>query len=799
MRIKKTIILYLLIYAQYIDAQVITGKIIDIETQEPLPFASIQNLNSSTAALSDLNGLFKISARPSDQLKISYLGYETQILYAKDANIIQLKPKNIEVQGITITAKDNPAYRYIQLIQQNAERNNPLNLSQFIYTSYNKMKIVPENKEIPDSQYQNFFQKSDLFFWESVTERKYKKPNKTHEVVKASKMSGLPGMVIPFSPTDLQDLSFYENWVKVLGVENLSPIASTALNHYEYEIEDTLFVGKDSILTIKFYPRKNKVGFTGSLKVHTKYYHLVSIIANMDIPEDFVFAKDVKIQQLYEQVNDTFWFPTQLNTNILLNIYVSSSQSGNSDSSKKVSRTLLTVESYLKDIYLDTTLKAKNFSNVELEIDQAAAQFTDKILEENRIQPLTEKEKNTYIKIDSLGKKAKLASIVRQMNKLQQGFIGFKFFDLDLKRIYYYNWQEKSRLGLGLQSNEKISNFFHVGAWVGYGFGDKKWKYGAFTQWYPFKNKEFRFHFNYENSLRELGSALRFELKNLQWLYQYNPYSLTVRDFYIKNWEYYQHYSASLFFPVLKSLNLELKAIHEKTLPTFDSETENFSELSLKMRFAPIEKLTRYNGKLFIQDNKGPLFWSEYRTGLKIFDGTSEHQTLLLGYQQKFNLHKLGKMQVWGIATQVFGNKHLSRYIVTRTMGKPSYICDPQTFNTLPFNIFTAEQQIIFYLKHFIQNPNFPSKKYSPDMVIFGQGYYGKYQPNLEPNFYETFLLDKGYAEVGIGVFNILPEKLAKVVSSLRFLGMGIFYRAYGNYPFLQGYSPWAFRIITLW
>jgi hypothetical protein len=84
-------------------------------------------------------------------------------------------------------------------------------------------------------------------------------------------------------------------------------------------------------------------------------------------------------------------------------------------------------------------------------------------------------------------------------------------------------------------------------------------------------------------------------------------------------------------------------------------------------------------------------------------------------------------------------------------------------------------------------------------MVIFGQGYYGKYQPNLEPNFYETFLLDKGYAEVGIGVFNILPEKLAKVVSSLRFLGIGIFYRAYGNYPFLQGYSPWAFRIITLW
>lgn len=792
--------IFALLFFWYLTAktQIITGKVFDLETKEPLPFCGIQNLSNSKATLTDLNGHFKIAANPNDKLKISYLGYETQELNAKDANIIYLKPKNIEIKGITITSKDNPAYRYIRLIQQNAHRNNPLNQEQFTYTSYNKMKSFPENKEIPDTQYQKFFQKSDLFLWETVTERKYLKPNKSNEVVKASKMSGLPGMTIPFSPTDLQDLSFYDNWVKVLGVENLSPIASTALNHYEYEIQDTLFIGQDSILTIQFYPKKNKFGFRGNLKVHTKYYHLVSIIGNMDIPEDFTFAKEVKIQQLYEAINDTFWFPTQLNTNILLNIFTSSSQSSKKDSSKS-SRMILSVESFIKNINLEPGLKNKDFSNIELEVEESAAQLTEQVLEEHRIQSLTEKEINTYIKIDSLGEKAKLAQLAKQMSKLQQGFIGLKFFDIDLKRIYNYHLVEKSRLGLGIQTNEKISSNFNIGLWGGYGFGDKLWKYGAYSQWFPLKNKEFRLHLNYENSVRELGSALRFELKNFQWLYQYQPNYFSIRNFYIHHWEYYQHYSVSFYFPIVNNLNVEVKGIHEIIEPAVNRLKENFSEAAIKLRYAPLEKLTKYNGKLFIQENKGPLFWGEYRKGIPLMNSQSKHETIFLGFQQKLNFHKLGKLEVWFQAVRIINSNHMSRQVVIRTMGKTTFLSEPQTFNTLPFNIFTAEQQFLSGVKYAVNNPNFPSKKYSPDLVFLSQFYYGRINKILIPIEHLTYELNNGYGEVGLTVFNIFPEFIAKQISSLRLIGFGVFYRAYGNYDFLRNYSPWSFRIISAW
>lgn len=781
-------------------SQIIQGKLLDAQTKEPLPFGSVQNLNQNLAVLSDLNGNFKIQANLQDKIKISYLGYETKILLASEvqqSNNIFLVEKNIEIQGITITSKDNPAYRYIRLMQQYASRNNPMNLEQFSYTSYNKMKSFPESLLRTDTSYQKFFSKSDFFLWETVTERKYKKPNKSNEIVKASRMSGLPGMVIPFSPTDLQDLSFYNSWVKVLGVENLSPIAPNAINHYEYEIKDTLLIGKDSILTIEFYPRKNKMGFKGNLKVHTKYYHLVSIIANMDVPEDFALAKEIKIQQLYEPVHDTLWFPSQLNTSILLNIYASSSQSKNDDSAS-TSRLLLNVESYIKDVNLQPNLTHKDFTNVELEVDQSAAQLTEQVLEEQRVQPLSEKEKNTYIKIDSLGKKAKLAGIIRQFNKLQQGLLGTRYLDIDLKRFYTYNWLEKSRVGLGLQSNEKWNKSFLIGAWAGYGLGDKQWKYGVSTQIYPFKNKEFRLHLQYEKSARELGSALRYELKNLQWLYQYNTYSLTIRDFYIKNWEYYEHYSASLFFPIFNNLNLEIKGIYEKINPSLIIESQHFAETSIRMRYAPLEKLTRYNGKLFIQENKGPLFWAEYRKGFNALQASTNHQTLFVGYQQKFNFHKWGKLNLWFIASQSIENEHLSRYTVLRTMGKPSYVSDNHTFNTLPFYTFTAQQQFQLELKYAITNPNFPSKKYSPDIVIVSQGYYGKPTNSLYPLQYSIYTLNQGYAEMGIAIFNLFPEKIAKAISSLRLLGIGFYHRVYGNYDFLKGYSPWAIRIVSI-
>ncbi len=799
----KKIFLFLLlqIIVTSLHAQIIQGKLLDSKTFEPLPFGSIQNISKNIAVLSDLNGSFKIDAEPQDLIKISYIGYETQTIKAVELQSLQqilLVEKPIEIKGITITSKDNPAYRYIRLIQQNAKRNNPMNLEQFSYTSYNKMKSYPENQERIQKEYQNFFSQSDFFLWETVTERKYKKPNKSNEIVKASKMSGLPGMVIPFSPTNLQDLSFYDNWIKVLGVENLSPIASTALNHYEYEIKDTLFVGQDSIITIEFYPRKNKLGFKGNLKFHTKYYQLISIIANMDIPEDFTFVKDIKIQQLYEQVNDTFWFPYQLNTNILMNIYISSAQNKTDSTQSQSSRLILNVESFLKDINLNTEFRNKDFSNIELEVDESAAQLTDKVLEEHRLQPLTNKEQNTYIKIDSLGSKAKLVSVVRQINKLQQGFIGTKYWDVDLKRLFNYNWIEKSHLGIGLQTNEKISKSFTLGGWLGFGFGDKRWKYGGYTQIYPLKNKEFRLHLNYEFSIRELGSALRYELKNAQWLYQHNTFSWNIRDFYIKNWEYYQHYSASIFFPIVNNLNLEGKAIYEQSQPSFSNDKTNFAEAALRLRYAPLEKLTRYNGKLFIQENKGPLFWAEYRKAIPFLDAQNQYQTWLLGYQHKMNFHKVGILHLWLTASQIFDNHHLSRTMVLRTMGKPAFVSDNHTFNTLPFYIFTAKQQFYLELKHALNNPNFPSKKYSPDLVLIGQGYYAKTNINILPPEYETYFLNNGYAEAGLAIFNLFPEKIAKQISTLRFLGVGFFYRVYGNYDFLKGYTPWSIRIISI-
>jgi len=58
-------------------ASIISGKIVDADTKEPLTGATVTVKGSNKTAIAGLDGSFKISAEPSDILVISYIGYVT--------------------------------------------------------------------------------------------------------------------------------------------------------------------------------------------------------------------------------------------------------------------------------------------------------------------------------------------------------------------------------------------------------------------------------------------------------------------------------------------------------------------------------------------------------------------------------------------------------------------------------------------------------------------------------------------------------------------------------------------------
>jgi hypothetical protein len=160
MKIKILLIISIIITVQVKgqNKNTITGNIIDKNTKEALESATIIHQNKSIGTTSDVNGRFALtlrSARESDSIFISYMGYETirtTVSECKKTKTYKLKPFINELIEVTITSKK-------------------LNLKKFIkevITGYNKNKR--KNAHIAIAHYKEKAKENNqyIMFMESI-------------------------------------------------------------------------------------------------------------------------------------------------------------------------------------------------------------------------------------------------------------------------------------------------------------------------------------------------------------------------------------------------------------------------------------------------------------------------------------------------------------------------------------------------------------------------------------------------------------------------------------------------------
>jgi hypothetical protein len=114
---------------QGVVAQNIKGKIIDIKTQESIPYATIF-INESEQLVSNAEGYFTLSERNSvdeTQLTVSYLGYLVQKLTVSQLKkldfTIALYPGIIELNAVTVSNDRPNPYEIMANVKANLDRN----------------------------------------------------------------------------------------------------------------------------------------------------------------------------------------------------------------------------------------------------------------------------------------------------------------------------------------------------------------------------------------------------------------------------------------------------------------------------------------------------------------------------------------------------------------------------------------------------------------------------------------------------------------------------------------------------
>lgn len=780
----------------------IEGRVLEQGTQTPLAFVYIVAENQERGAFSDVDGWFVLDLEEGgDSVRFSILGFEKKSFFLDSSQAyleVVLPQEDIAIETVQITGQAKPADRVIRNVIKNRKKNDIYALNQFSYDSYNKLKVYPMGDSltglpvIEDSSFVDM----DYLIWETVTKVKFEKPNKSKEEVLASRTSGYQGKAFPLTATDLQSISFYTDQIQIMNERFLSPISGLGLRNYTYELKEVILQEPDTLFLVGFTPKKNNMdGLEGQVWVHSNQWGIKNIKANLLIRGNKVLVDEGRIQQLYQSIGDTMWVPQQLNTDVKLLPF----------SSQVKGEMIFSGRSYIKEFSADLGEDQVTFDHNAIVVNSMAVENTDSILAVHREEALTPRELNSYYILDSVGKAAKLDLVVDQVYKLQYSTLQLWFLDLDLNRIWHGNNVEGYRPGLGLYTNERISPYFSVGGYWGYGLKDNEHKYGGSLKFFPGGDDDFVIGIGHDNDLEETGGRrLGIEPEVVLWRNTYRePPSRTA---FLDQMDYTRDWWGFFAFRPGSHLTFRSDYSQEWVRPAYNYSFEEktsfrFEEFTGTLRWAPGEFFTDDGVHNFAVENELPVLRMRWRKGLTLFGGQYQYDIFdwSANHQWFFGKgHRLRYRLNGGINTGVV--PYSKMYIFRANFHPKNYFDSPNTFNTMRFHEFAANQYLSGFISLRPEQNWLHIGSFRPRFSFVFNAAWGHLTP-ANAGVHEFLNLqapNKGYYEGGIVLQNVLPvfRKQNVLNSVIQTLGVSAYYR-FGPYSLPTWKENVALRLYT--
>lgn len=760
------------LYAQ----NTIKGKIIDSETKEPLAFATVViNGDNRQGVSSDIEGTFVYkSTSPISSVSCSYMGYEnfsTPVLKKDSEIVIAMVRSKFDLNEVVIESGENPANAIIRKVIANKELNNPENINSFKYRCYNKL-IYDYRSDSPDKKDSLLIRQklkgSRLFMMESVTNRKFIKPDISEEVVIGTKVSGFENPTFASLATDFQPFSFYKDNIRLFNINYLNPISKGSLKKYKFRIEDTIYQQKDTVYILSFRPQANKNfdGLKGFLYINTNKYAVQNVIAS-----PFEKGKiDIRIQQQYAFIDNKYWFPQQLNYALIFNEFPT-----------KTIGMILDGKSYIDQVEVDIPLNKKEFSLEVVRMDSEAAKKDSLFWDNSRAEKLNNAEMTTYKVIDSIGKKANFDGFLTFMEKFAQGRIPAGPIDIDLSKTFSYNKYEKLRLGTGFYTNEKLFKDLTLGGFFGYGMEDHDWKYGGEILYRISKENEMVVGAKYQQNLMETGNY---------GLNTYEPSLYNFRNYIGYQYDMIRQNNLNFSFRTLRYLKFKVDFNHTKTTPRYeylfndgnrDFRNYTTTDLTFHLRFAYKEKFVNSMNQRYSMGTKYPVFNLAYTKGIKnLIDSDFDYNRIEASVQQSFFTKNFGQTDYRLEAG--FIEKPLPYGLLFTGEGSydsKSAIIMKNTFQTLRPYEFLSDSYVNLFLSHNFGGLLFKSGKFQPGVTWHNNFGWGNLSDKSAHQVIAFKTKDKIFTETGLQIDNILKINYMNIANLG--LGFGVYYR-YGAY-----------------
>lgn len=781
--------LLLTCFTAHSQKTIVSGKVIDTETKEPLMFSPVYFVGTKTGATTDENGVYRIETYySSDSLRAQSIGYAPSTVKIKQGNTLVINFElraSTTMETVVIRPKDgpNPAIELMKKVIKNKKINNREKLDAYEYEAYNKVEFDLNNiSKLADRKllkpFDFVFEGMDttqdkvylpVFMTESLSDYYFKRdPKFSKEVIKATKISGVENQSINQFLGDMyQNVNVYDNEIVAFKKSFTSPLSTYALGFYDYGLVDSAFIDNKWCYKLQFFPRrKSELLFFGEMWINDTTYAVKSIDATIAEGANINWIKNFKVKQEFNEVQPEVWMLTRDELLIDFNI-----------SDKKMGVYGRKTSTYRKFI-INTTREQGFYSGItDIIVNDDASRKDDSFWTQARHIELTANEARIYNMVDSLKTLPQFKTISDIINLFVNGYKVIGPIELGpYFKTFSFNPVEGSRFRLGGRTSNAFSKRLMLDGYVAYGLRDNRFKYGGGFLYVMKKNPRMAVSMHAKHDLEQLGlSENAFSQDNILGSLFRSSASFKLTDviqysgYFEREWLYGLSNKFMFSNRTLRPAGSSYQYNRPNKELTGEVAVDQIvtTEFSLYTRFAYKEKFVYGEFERISLGTNFPVIEFLYTRGVPDIMGSQFQYHRLEGrVSDRLRFGPFGYLK-WSLAAgRIIGN--LPYPLLMLHQGNQTYFYDETAYNTMNFFEFVSDEWASLWLTYhaeglfFNKLPLFRRLKWrevaSAKMVV--GDYDGRNDLILSRNYEgdptpDVFILTKPFVEAAIGVENI--------------------------------------------
>ncbi|MEO6915226.1 MAG: DUF5686 family protein, partial [Chitinophagaceae bacterium] len=600
----------------------IRGVVKDGQSDERIPFASVQFFKRHNGKLTDSAGNFRFVFEnwPTDSLIVTYVGYKDVSIPLNSELFSRANKDTIDI----VIAMDRGKYAQEVIVRKKIDRglllwrrivrrkpfNDRQRFENFSYELYNKLELDLNNinfdklkelrllkafkpiidQNVDTSEGPPFL---PVFLTESISDYYWQKsPRMTREIIKGSKSDGIDNeSVAKLLGGTEQNVNIYNNVIPVFDKQFASPISNNGDSYYRYRVVDTQMVNSQRFFHLVFFPkRKGENTFEGDCWVHDTTFSIQKMTLYLSKAANINFVDKLSLIQEYTMLPDSTWV-------IFKDKFIVNVSPIGKNAAGAIGRKTTTYRNVvINDSSVTNELK-KNKLKEEVIVLPGAREKESNYWDKSRHEQLTKTEKSVYAMIDTL---QKMPIFQKYTKWIYFATVGYKEIG-NLEIGPWYNWitynsLEGYRTRFDLGTNAGFSKQLYLHGYLAYGFLDKQFKYKVDAMYLFKKNPRSKLAFSYTKDI-DFGQSYYDEIS------QDNIFALAVRKSGVpikflmideKKLEYLHEWQSgfSLMGSALHKTFNPLRNLPPKSLfPTTNgADALATTEAGLRIRYAYLEK-----------------------------------------------------------------------------------------------------------------------------------------------------------------------------------------------------------------